>query len=139
MVASVQLTAFWCFDDQNIVGVALGILLEDTLVEDNATCVRIGLDNGEALNIIDFSDSISTFADKPVIKSSKTAREAKAYIEHIQANGGTNINDAMLEAIRAEPTPGMLPMVLFLTDGCPTVGERSESKIRDAIKAVTKK
>jgi Ca-activated chloride channel homolog len=97
-----------------------------------------GLDDGEALNIIDYSDTISTFADKPVIKSSKTAHEAKAYFGRIKANGGTNINDALLEAIRAEPTPGMLPMVIFLTDGRPTVGERSESKIRDGVKLVNK-
>jgi Ca-activated chloride channel family protein len=97
-----------------------------------------GLENGEAFNIIDYSDTIATFADKPVIKSGKTANEAKAYLGRIRANGGTNINDALLEAIRAEPTPGMLPMVIFLTDGRPTVGERSESKIRDAIKAANK-
>ena len=97
-----------------------------------------GLENGEAFNIIDYSDTISTFADKPVLKSSTTAHEAKAYLGHIQANGGTNINDALMEAIRAEPTPGMLPMVIFLTDGRPTVGERSEAKIRDAIKAANK-
>lgn len=97
-----------------------------------------GLEDGEAFNIIDYSDTIATFADKPVIKSGKTAHEAKAYLGRIRANGGTNINDALLEAIRAEPTPGMLPMVIFLTDGRPTVGERSESKIRDAIKAANK-
>jgi Ca-activated chloride channel family protein len=97
-----------------------------------------GLENGEAFNIIDYSDSVSTFADKPVIKSSKTAHEAKAYLGHIQANGGTNISDALTEAVRSEPTAGMLPMVIFLTDGRPTVGERSESKIREMIKASNK-
>jgi Ca-activated chloride channel family protein len=97
-----------------------------------------GLENGEAFNIIDYSDTVSTFADKPVIKSSKTAHEAKAYLGHIEANGGTNIGDALTEAIRSEPTEGMLPMVIFLTDGRPTVGERSESKIRDMIKATNK-
>ncbi len=93
-----------------------------------------GLELGEAFNIIDYSDSIQSFAAAPVVKSRETASQAKAYLSRIQASGGTNIHDALLEALRSEPTQGMLPMVLFLTDGLPTVGERSEVAIREAVK-----
>lgn len=93
-----------------------------------------GLEEGEAFNIIDYSDSIQSFADAPVIKSRETAAQARSYLGRIQASGGTNIHDALLEALRGRPTEGMLPMVLFLTDGLPTVGERSEVAIREAVK-----
>ncbi len=97
-----------------------------------------GLEWGEAFNIIDYSDSIAAFADKPVIKDQASLEKARAYIRGLEANGGTNLHDALLEAMRPEPTKGMLPLVIFLTDGLPTVGERSEVKIRDDAKAANK-
>lgn len=93
-----------------------------------------GLEDGESFNIIDYSDSVASFAEKAVVKNSKSIEEARAYIRRIQANGGTNIHDALLEALRPEPTAKTLPLVLFLTDGLPTVGERREAAIRDAVK-----
>lgn len=93
-----------------------------------------GLSEGEAFNIIDYSDSVAAFAAKPVIKSAETMTQARKYLDSITAQGGTNIHDALIEALRQEPTEGALPMVLFLTDGLPTVGERSEVGIREAAK-----
>lgn len=90
-----------------------------------------GLEMGEAFNIIDFSDTIATFAERPVIKTAETAGAARAYIRSLQAGGGTAIHDALTEALRPAPTEGMLPIVLFLTDGLPTIGERSEARIRE--------
>lgn len=103
-----------------------------------ATQIVDGLEDGEAFNIIDYSDSISSFAEKPVIKDAAKAAEARRYIASFQAGGGTNIQDALLEALRPEPMKGMMPLVLFMTDGLPTVGERNEVKIREAVKAANK-
>lgn len=94
-----------------------------------------GIEDGEAFNIIDYSDSIASFAPKPVVKSSEAMTAARSYIKSIKAAGGTNIRDALLEALKPTATPGTLPMVLFLTDGLPTVGERNEVAIRDSVKA----
>jgi Ca-activated chloride channel family protein len=52
-------------------------------------------------------------------------------LNSIGPRGGTNIHDALLEALKPKPLEGMLPIVLFLTDGLPTVGQTSESSIRD--------
>ena len=91
-----------------------------------------GLDEGEAFNVIDYSDSISSFAAKPVIKDTKNAEEVRHYIRKLTASGGTNIHDVLTEALRPKPIEGMLPIVLFLTDGLPTVGVRDEAAIREA-------
>ena len=107
-------------------------------VRNAALQVVEGLEWGEAFNIIDYSDSIAAFADKPVIKDQASLDKARAYIRGLQANGGTNLHDALIEAMRSEPTKAMLPLVIFLTDGLPTVGERSEVKIRDDVKAANK-
>ncbi|MBY0308291.1 MAG: VWA domain-containing protein, partial [Phycisphaerales bacterium] len=98
--------------------------------------VLSGLADGELFNIIDFSDAISGFSPAPVAKDADSLKRANAYIDGIQAGGGTNIRDALVEAVHTPPAggAGTLPLVLFLTDGCPTVGERSESGIRAAVK-----
>ena len=44
-------------------------------------------------------------------------------MDALRANGGTNIQGALEEAHKDETPSGRLPLVLFLTDGEPTVGE----------------
>ncbi len=95
-----------------------------------------GLNDGEAFNIIDYSDSIQSFAAAPVIKDKATMEAVREYIKGIRANGGTNIHDALVEALRQPPVVGHLPVVLFLTDGLPTVGERNERSIRENIRRI---
>ena len=97
-----------------------------------------GLEDGESFNIIDYSDSVASFAEKAVVKNSQSTEDARAYIRRINAAGGTNIRDAIVEALRPQPTAKTLPLVLFLTDGLPTVGERSETGIREAVKQANK-
>jgi Ca-activated chloride channel family protein len=101
-------------------------------VREAALQVVEGLHEGEFFNIIDYSDSINSFSEKPVAKNDDTIKQARTYIKGIQANGGTNIHDAVIEALRPQPAAGTLPVVLFLTDGLPTVGQTSEKDIKDA-------
>lgn len=102
-------------------------------VKEAALQIIAGLKNGEAFNIIIYNNTIQQFSKKPVIKSKETAEAAKAYIEGLTATGGTNIHDALVEALGQEPAEGMLPIVLFLTDGLPTVGNTSEVAIRNVV------
>jgi Ca-activated chloride channel family protein len=97
-----------------------------------------GLAPGERFNIIDYSDSIETFAKEPVALDDKARADALAYLGRLQANGGTNLHDALMTAINAPVAQGSMPLVLFLTDGLPTVGERKEVTIRDHVKASNK-
>ncbi len=94
-----------------------------------------GLDDGEAFNIIDYSDSLARFAERPVIKDKQTIVQARSYIKRLTADGGTNIHDALVEAMNQAPTPKMLPLTIFLTDGVPTAGQTRESAIRSAVVA----
>lgn len=97
-----------------------------------------GLDDRDWFNIIDYSDSIASFSDRPVRKTEESMRAARAYLEGIRATGGTNIHDALLEALRQEPAENTLPVVLFLTDGLPTVGRTGERAIREGAEAANK-
>jgi Ca-activated chloride channel family protein len=92
-----------------------------------------GLDDGEAFNIIDYASSVSSFAARPVPKDAPALAEARRYLASIQPAGGTNIHDALLEALRQPSRAGALPMVLFITDGLPTIGRTREIDIRDMV------
>ena len=93
------------------------------------------LNPDETFNIIDYASHVSMFAPHPVPKSRKNILEARAYLAGIRPTGGTNIHDALLASLSQTVTPGHLPIVLFLTDGLPTVGRTNEVEIRDMVKA----
>ncbi len=93
-----------------------------------------GLKGGEAFNIIIYNNTVEWFSESPVLKTQETEDAANRYIQGLTATGGTNIYDALSEALNQKPTEGMLPIVLFLTDGLPTVGNTSEIAIRDIVK-----
>jgi Ca-activated chloride channel family protein len=98
--------------------------------------VLAGLEDDETFNIITYSDTVDYFSKTPVINTGENAKRARAYIKRIKAGGGTNIYDALTEVLVQKPLNGKLPVVLFLTDGLPTVGQTSEVAIRNlAIKA----
>ena len=102
-------------------------------VKEAALQIIAGLKNGEAFNIIIYNNSIQQFSKQPVLKSKETEDAARAYIEGLTATGGTNIHDALRQALGQEPRYEMLPIVLFLTDGLPTVGNTSEVAIRNVV------
>jgi len=105
-------------------------------VREAALQILAGLDEGEFFNVITYNDTVDLFATEPVGKTRDSVDKARKYLKGVKAQGGTNIHDALLEALRAKPRKGVLPIVLFLTDGLPTVGQTSEIAIRNvAMKA----
>ena len=100
-------------------------------VREAALQVLAGLDDGEAFNVILYNEGVESLSDRPVRKSRETIRGATEFLEGMTARGGTNIHDALLEALRQPPSEGTLPIVLFMTDGLPTVGQTSEAAIRE--------
>jgi Ca-activated chloride channel family protein len=100
-------------------------------VREAALQVLAGLDDGEAFNVILYNEGVEPFAERPVRKSPATIQSATEFLKGMTARGGTNIHDALLDALRQSPTEGTLPIVLFMTDGLPTVGQTSEAAIRE--------
>jgi Ca-activated chloride channel family protein len=100
-------------------------------VREAARQVIAGLDEGEAFNLVLYYEGVDPFSPRPVRKTRENEREARTFLDEMTARGGTNIHDALLEALRPAPVEGTLPIVLFMTDGLPTVGQTAESAIRD--------
>ena len=89
-----------------------------------------GLEEGERFNILIYSSSVESFAAGPVEKTAESMRRARAYLKGLRPSGGTNIHDALKKALDQEHDGKTLPLVLFLTDGLPTVGKTSERAIK---------
>jgi Ca-activated chloride channel family protein len=102
-------------------------------VKEAALQIIAGLKNGEAFNVCIYNNTVEWFSRKPVPKTKENEDAARKYIEGITATGGTNIYDALQQALAQEPTEDTLPIVLFLTDGLPTVGYTSEVAIRELV------
>ena len=100
-------------------------------VRETAKQILAGLERGEAFNIVVYSDSVRCFRPHSTIKTRENEQAARAFLDEINAQGGTNIHNALVEALRIEPSEGKLPLALFLTDGLPTVGQTSEIAIRN--------
>ncbi|MFG0304699.1 MAG: VIT domain-containing protein [Phycisphaerales bacterium JB040] len=94
-----------------------------------------GLRDGESFNIVDYADEVERFRSEPVAKNAETSAAALAYLDSLQARGGTNLHDALLASLSQPATEGTLPMVLFMTDGLATVGVTDESTIRSTANA----
>jgi len=90
-----------------------------------------GLREGEAFQVIDYADDVASLASQPVLRTPETLEQARGYLSHLAVGGGTDINSAVQRALAQPATPGFLPVVLFLTDGVPTVGTCDEGRIRD--------
>ena len=92
-----------------------------------------GLEPGETFNIVDYSTAVELFSMKPVPADEAHRAKAYAYLDTLRPIGGTNIHDALIEALRQPPSEGKLPIVLFLTDGLPTIGVTAETEIRTLV------
>ncbi|HSA54180.1 MAG TPA: VIT domain-containing protein [Gemmatimonadaceae bacterium] len=83
----------------------------------------------DRFRIIDFSTDVRSFRDEFVPATAANLRDAEHYLDDLRAEGSTNISgalDAALDAVRDE---NRLQLVVFVTDGEPTVGERNPDAI----------
>ncbi len=106
-----------------------------TQVRAAAQQILAGLEPDESFNMIVYNEAVEVFSQRPVVKNAANLAAASRYLQGVLACGGTNIHDALVESLRQEPTQDRLPIVLFLTDGRPTIGQTSEKSIRDAAEA----
>ncbi|XP_027692857.1 inter-alpha-trypsin inhibitor heavy chain H4-like isoform X1 [Vombatus ursinus] len=97
----------------------------------------------DQFNLVIFDGHVTQWKPMLLQSSPENVEEAKKFASHISAMGATNINEAVLLAVRMldesnrkEQLPsGSVSMVILLTDGDPTEGERDPQKIQENVKA----
>jgi len=83
----------------------------------------------DRFRLIDFSTEVRTFRDEFVTATDANVRAAQRYLDQLEAVGSTNLEGALNEAVRPPVTAGRLPLVLFVTDGDATIGERRADRL----------
>ncbi len=100
-------------------------------IEQAKEALRFCVDNlneGDRFNLITFNTDVDSFAEE-LVSVKQERKNALAFIDDIMGNGGTNINDALIDAVTDKPDPKRPRIVVFLTDGEATVGETDPIKI----------
>ncbi len=91
-------------------------------------CVnRLG--EGDRFNIVNFASDVNTFRDTLVDATKDNISSASEFVGKFQARGGTDINNALLTSLRMFGDSKRPRMVVFLTDGEPTVGTTNPNDI----------
>jgi Ca-activated chloride channel family protein len=65
-------------------------------------------------------------------------RRGEEFVKNLRPNGGTNINDALQASLKQFTDGGRPKMLVFMTDGLPTVGEANIDKIVSNVRAARK-
>lgn len=89
------------------------------------------LAEGDRFRLIRFSGDVAEYATGWTEVSPTAVRDAGRWIDALEADGGTNIAGALRAAFRTAPADDHLPIVVFLTDGLPSVGEQNPERIAD--------
>lgn len=90
-------------------------------------------------NVIFFDRQSVIFSDTLMEANTETKAGAANFVNALGADGGTNINEALLTALGMfKPDSERVPIIIFLTDGEPTEGVTSPYAIRDNVKAANR-
>ncbi|HEX6748942.1 MAG TPA: VIT and VWA domain-containing protein [Longimicrobium sp.] len=89
-----------------------------------------GLNPGDRFNVIAFSGDTRLMETGLIAATDAGRRRGTEFVSGLRPAGGTNINDALVQAMEQFPRQSTRPRLLvFLTDGLPTVGDTSVAAI----------
>jgi uncharacterized protein YegL len=93
-------------------------------------CLK-GLGDDDRFNVVSFATFVNPYKDGLVDANKKSVEEAVEFVGNFRARGGTNIHDALMTALGMfrEEKASRPRMIVFLTDGEPTVGETDIKRI----------
>lgn len=81
------------------------------------------LNKGDRFNVISFSTESRPFREELTSATESNVGAATRYVDELKAIGGTNINDALIDALKMAGGDSKRPyLIVFMTDGKPTIG-----------------
>ena len=87
----------------------------------------------DEFNVLTFNEANDILSPGGLLRATPdNIKRGLAFVKGIEAEGGTNIHDALDAALKMFPAAqndGAQNMTIFLTDGLPTVGETDDAKI----------
>lgn len=101
-------------------------------------CVS-SLNATDRFDVIRFSTEANSCFGKLVEFNPSNLASAKKYIDDLRAIGGTNIEEALTLALKNTTTEQRPHMIVFITDGQPTIGEQKDDVLVSKIKTINTK
>ena len=101
-------------------------------IEKAKAALRFGVESlspRDRFNIISFSGEEHLLKGSLVEAGKEARQEARSFIDNLRAEGGTNINDSVVAALKQFQTSERPAMIVFVTDGLPTVGTTDVKQI----------
>lgn len=95
-------------------------------------CVK-NLNENDRFNIVRFSTEAEALFDELEGFNEGNLTQALAYIKALKATGGTNIDEALDLALDVEKSHERPYMVVFITDGKPTIGVTKELPLIESV------
>jgi Ca-activated chloride channel family protein len=83
----------------------------------------------DRFRLASFSSTVSSYERGWTQATGGEIADARRWVDGLNASGGTNIEEALEEAFRLAGDPEHLNVVLFLTDGLPSVGEQNPERL----------
>lgn len=97
-------------------------------------CVQ-KLNPRDEFNVVRFSTDVEALFERPQSATESNVRKAVDFVAGLEAIGGTAIDEALVRALKDGANRGDRPhMVMFITDGHPTVGDTDEKVIAKHVK-----
>lgn len=91
-------------------------------------CVN-GLNKQDRFNIVQFATEVNTYENKLVEANTENVAKAKEYINKLEALGATDIEGALMKALSMRSEDKRPFMIIFITDGKPTIGVKEPKDI----------
>lgn len=92
-------------------------------------CLK-NLGSKDRFGLIHFASTVTKYRDTLEDSSTDRVAEASRWVDGLDANGGTNIQDALSAALEYRSSDqGRGFTIVFFTDGMPTIGETSPERI----------
>jgi len=83
----------------------------------------------DRFRLIAFSSGVRHFRDGFTPATAANLRDAREFVDALAADGGTNISGALDAVLGSSVSEERLQLVIFLTDGVPSVGEQDPDRI----------
>ncbi len=84
---------------------------------------------GDRFNVINFAGEEHLMESGLIAADASGKKRGEEFVKRLQPTGGTNINDSLLASLKQFEKNDRPKMLVFMTDGLPTVGEANADKI----------
>ncbi|MBA4125079.1 MAG: VWA domain-containing protein [Acidobacteria bacterium] len=109
-----------------------GSMAEEGKMEKARSALLFGiktLRDGDRFNVINFAGEEHLMESGLIAANGSGKKRGEDFVGKLAPTGGTNINDSLIAALKQFSSSPRPKMLVFMTDGNPTVGESNAEKI----------